>query len=155
MNGLERWLIARTELIVTARLMKERGLGVAEIGGKKMVGELGQMFDDIRKAVEAAKLGIVGAAAELMTEVKDMKPIETAIRSEAKSVRDFKTQLLGNAVAGENQEEDKTLAAVKPPELPPANPAPPQAEQGTIPPQGPAAQANPPIGNQRQFDRMG
>lgn len=103
MDGFERWLIARTELIVIALQMRERGLILAEIGGKKMVGELGSMFENIKKAVESAKLGIVGAGAELMTEVKGMNAIESAIRAETQSVRDFKTQMLGNALGGENQ----------------------------------------------------
>jgi hypothetical protein len=74
-----------------------------EIGGKKMVGELGLMLGDIRKVLDEAKTGIAAAASELMTEVKELKHVETAIRSETTSVREFKTQLLGNATKGENQ----------------------------------------------------
>lgn len=76
-------------------------------GGGKMIGEIEGLFDDIRRAVEEAKLGIAGAGAELMTEVRGMKAIETKIRAETKSVTDFKTRLLGNATAGENQEADE------------------------------------------------
>lgn len=121
MDEIERWLIARTELIVTARRMKERGLVVAEIGGKKMVGELGSMFENIKKAVDSAKLGIVGAGAELMTEVKGMNAIEHAIRAETQSVRDFKTQMLGNAIAGENQEETPPTSPPTPQQTAPVN----------------------------------
>jgi hypothetical protein len=84
------------------RALKE--VGMAEIGGKKLVGEIGSIFDDVRKAVEQAKLGISGAASELMTEVRDLKHVETAIRAETASVREFKASVLGNAVGGENQE---------------------------------------------------
>lgn len=75
------------------------------IGGKKLVGELGGLFADIKAAVAEAKTGIAGAAAELMSEVKELKHVETAIREETKSVRDFKAGLLGNAIGGENQGE--------------------------------------------------
>lgn len=74
-----------------------------EIGGKKMVGEIGGMLADVRKLIDDAKLGIAGAVTELVDEVKDLKNIETAIRGEAKAVRDMKTSILGNAVGGENE----------------------------------------------------
>lgn len=74
-------------------------------GGKKMVGEIGGMLASVRKVMEEAKLGIEGAVSELMTEVKDLKHIEVAIRDETKSVREMKTSILGNAVGGENQED--------------------------------------------------
>jgi hypothetical protein len=83
---------------------------MAEIGGSsKLIGDLGGLFGDIRKAVEDAKAGIAGAASELMVEVKDLKHVETAIRTETESVRQFKTKLLGNATGGENLDgETKT-----------------------------------------------
>ncbi len=74
-----------------------------DLGGKRLVGELGAMFDDVRKAVAEAKQGIAAAGAELMTEVQGLKTVETAIRSETDSVRAFKVKLLGNATGGENQ----------------------------------------------------
>jgi hypothetical protein len=74
-------------------------------GGHKLIGDLGDLFADLRKTVEEAKLGIVGAASELVEEVKELKHVETAIRGETKSVRDFKTKVLGNATGGENIEE--------------------------------------------------
>jgi head-tail adaptor len=79
---------------------------MAEIGGStKMLGEIGSLFADVRKAMEDAKLGIAGAASELMVEVKGLEHIQTAIRSETESVRKFKVQLLGNATGGENTPE--------------------------------------------------
>jgi hypothetical protein len=76
---------------------------MADLGATKLMGELGGLFEDVRKTLEEAKLGIAGAASELMSEVKDLKVVETALRAETKSVRDFKTKLLGNAIAGENE----------------------------------------------------
>lgn len=84
------------------------GSMVQEIGGKKLVGELGTLFESIKTTVAAAKLGIAAAGAELVTEVEGLKAVETAIRSETASVRAFKTNLLGNATGGENLEEGKT-----------------------------------------------
>jgi len=81
---------------------------MAEIGGKKLVGELGGILGQVRKAAEDARLGIAGAASELMAEVGNLKQVEKAIRSETASVREFATSVLGNAVAGEN---DDTTAA--------------------------------------------
>lgn len=76
---------------------------MAEIGGTtKLAGELGGIFDEVRKAVADAKLGISGAASELMTEVRGLKVVESAIRKETDGVRQFKVQLLGNAAGGEN-----------------------------------------------------
>ena len=72
-------------------------------GGNQLIGDLGTLFADLRKTVEEAKLGIAGAASELVEEVKGLKSIETAIRGETKVVRDFKTKALGNATGGENQ----------------------------------------------------
>jgi hypothetical protein len=77
---------------------------MAEIGATKLVGEIGGLFEDIRKTLAEAKIGIAAAASELMTEVKDLKVVETAIRGETESVRKFKTNMLGNAVAGENSD---------------------------------------------------
>lgn len=74
-----------------------------ELGGKRLVGDLTGMFDDIRRAVAEAKQGVAAAGSELMEEVRGIKSIETAIRSETASVREFKTKMLGNAVAGENE----------------------------------------------------
>jgi hypothetical protein len=85
----------------------QNGAKMAEIGGKKLVGELGGIFDQIRKVVEEAKLGVAAAASELMVEAQGVKAIETAIRSETKAVRDFKAQVLGNALGGENQEGEQ------------------------------------------------
>lgn len=76
-------------------------------GSTQLIGDLGGLFDDIRRAVADAKTGIAGAASELMTEVRDLKHVETAIRAETKSVRDFKVKLLGNATGGESQQETK------------------------------------------------
>ena len=79
-------------------------VSMPEIGGSgKLIGDLGTLFADLRKTVDDAKIGIAGAASELVEEVKGLKNIETAIRTETKSVRDFKTQVLGNATGGENQ----------------------------------------------------
>ena len=81
---------------------------MAEIGGTtKLMGELGGIFAGIRKAMDEAKLGIAGAASELMTEVKDLKVVEVAIRKETDSVRQFKVELLGNAAGGENVDMKK------------------------------------------------
>ena len=77
-----------------------------EIGGSgKMLGTLDGIFEGVRKAVEEAQLGVAGAASELMTEVRGLKAVETALRAETKSVLDFKTKLLGNALAGENEDQ--------------------------------------------------
>lgn len=84
-----------------------------EIGGKKLVGELGGLFADIRATLAEAKLGIVGAASELMAEVRDLKHVEKAIRSETTSVQQFRTQILGNATLGDNED----MEATKPPPL--------------------------------------
>lgn len=86
-----------------AALARSVEMTMAELGATKLMGELGSMFDDVRKTMEQAKLGIAAAASELMTEVKDLKVVETAIRAETASVREFKTKLLGNAIAGENE----------------------------------------------------
>jgi vacuolar-type H+-ATPase subunit C/Vma6 len=75
---------------------------MAEIGGKRMVGEIGALLDDVRKSIADAKLGITGAVTELVEEVKDLKNIETAIRGETAAVRDLKTSVLGNGTGGEN-----------------------------------------------------
>lgn len=75
-----------------------------QLGGKKLVGELGGILASVRKTVEDARIGIAGAASELMEEVRDLKTVETAIRSETQAVRAFKTEVLGNAIGGENQE---------------------------------------------------
>lgn len=72
-------------------------------GGNKLVGDLGALFADLRKTVEEAKIGIAGAASELVEEVKGLKNVETALRGETQSVRQFKAQILGNATGGENQ----------------------------------------------------
>ena len=73
-------------------------------GGNQLIGDLGTLFDDLRKTVADAKIGIAGAASELVEEVKGLKNIETALRTETKSVRDFKTKVLGNGTGGENQD---------------------------------------------------
>jgi hypothetical protein len=81
-----------------------------EIGGKKLAGELGAMFAQIKQVVDDAKLGVAGAASELMEEVRGIKAIEQAVRAETAAVRQFKAQMLGdNALAGENADtEGKT-----------------------------------------------
>lgn len=76
---------------------------MSEIGGRKMVGEIGGMLADVQRIIADAKIGIAGALTELTDEVKELKNIETAIRGEAKAVRDMKTSILGNATGGENQ----------------------------------------------------
>lgn len=78
-----------------------------EIGGKKLVGELGGIFAQIRKATDEARMGVAAAASELMTEVQGLKGVEKAIRAETATVREFTASVLGNAVGGENL-EDKT-----------------------------------------------
>lgn len=95
--------IAKSEELDRA-LRRPLEVSMPEIsGGNQLIGDLGTLFADLRKTVEEAKLGIAGAASELVEEVKGLKSIETAIRGETKSVRDFKTQILGNATGGENQ----------------------------------------------------
>lgn len=81
-----------------------------EIGGSgKMVGELAAMFEglrtDLKKVVDEAKLDVAAAGAELVEEVRGLKAMAPALRAETKAVRDFKTQILGNATGGENTEE--------------------------------------------------
>lgn len=83
-------------------LSGERTDKMPEIGGSRMVGEIGGMLADVRKTIDAAKLGIAGALTELTDEVGQLKNVEAAIRSEAKAVRDMKTSILGNATGGEN-----------------------------------------------------
>jgi hypothetical protein len=97
--------IAKSEALDRAlsRPLEERMPEIS--GGKGLVGDLGTLFADLRKTVNEAKLGIAGAAAELVEEVKGLQHIQSAIRSETKSVRDFKTQVLGNATGGEDAEE--------------------------------------------------
>jgi hypothetical protein len=73
-----------------------------EIGGKRMAGEIGGMLRNVRAMIDEAKLGITGAVTELMTEVSELKHVEMAIREETASVREMKTSILGNAVAGES-----------------------------------------------------
>ena len=87
-----------------------------EIGGTtKFTGELGSMFDGIRKAMDDAKMGIAGAASELVEEVKGLNVIETALRKETDGVRQFKVKLLGNAAGGENTEmKDEADGTEKP-----------------------------------------
>lgn len=87
------------------------GAMAQEIGGKRLVGDLGGIFGQMRKAVEEARLGVAGAASELMTEVQGLKNVEKAIRSETATVREFTASVLGNAVGGEGLEE----TPVKPP----------------------------------------
>lgn len=78
-----------------------------EIGGKRLAGRLGAMFDQVKQVIDQVELGVVAAAAELMEEAKGAKAIEVAIRAETAAVRAFKAKMLGdNALAGEN--EDKT-----------------------------------------------
>lgn len=79
-----------------------------EIGGKKLVGDLGGIFDQIKATIAEARLGVAAAASELMTEVQGMKGVEKAIRAETASVREFNTKILGNAVGGENDEDETT-----------------------------------------------
>lgn len=78
---------------------------VQEIGGKKLVGDLGGIFDQIKTAVAEARLGVAAAASELMTEVGGLKGVEKAIRSETAAVRTFTASVLGNAVGGENLDD--------------------------------------------------
>jgi len=83
-----------------------------EIGGKRLVGDLGAMFDQIKQVVAEAKLGVAAAASECIDEVRGVKIIEAAIREETAAVRQFKKQMLGdNALAGENLPDDKAQAA--------------------------------------------
>lgn len=95
--------IAKSEALDRAlsRPLEERMPEIS--GGNQLIGDLGTLFADLRKTVDEAKLGIAGAASELVDEVKGLKTIETAIRGETKSVREFKTKILGNATGGENQ----------------------------------------------------
>lgn len=76
-----------------------------DLGGKRLVGELGGMFDQVRKAVADAKLGVAAAVSECITEVEGIKQVEKAIREETAAIRTFKSDMLGNAIGGENQEE--------------------------------------------------
>jgi hypothetical protein len=95
--------IAKSEELDRA-LRRPLEVSMPEIsGGNQLIGDLGTLFADLRKTVEEAKLGIAGAASELVDEVKGLKNIETALRGETQSVRDFKTKVLGNATGGENQ----------------------------------------------------
>lgn len=95
--------IAKSEELDRA-LRRPLEVSMPEIsGGNQLVGDLGTLFEELRKTVADAKMGIAGAASELVEEVKGLKSVETAIRGETKSVRDFKTQILGNATGGENQ----------------------------------------------------
>lgn len=95
--------IAKSEELDRA-LRRPLEVSMPEIsGGNQLIGDLGTLFADLRKTVEEAKIGIAGAASELVDEVKGLKNIETALRGETQSVRDFKTKVLGNATGGENQ----------------------------------------------------
>ncbi len=76
-----------------------------DLGGKSLVGEVGGMLGDLRKAVEGAKAGLMGAVTEFIQEVEGLKHVEAAVRSETKEIRDLKTSILGNAVGGEGQGE--------------------------------------------------
>ena len=75
-----------------------------EIGGKKLSDDIGGMLADVRKTIDEAKIGLAGAVTELTEEVNGLKHVETAIRGEAKAVRDMKASILGNATGGENEE---------------------------------------------------
>ncbi len=78
-----------------------------EIGGKRLIGDLGAMFDQIKQVVAEAKLGVAAAASECIEEVRGVKAIETAIREETAAVRAFKAKMLGdNALGGENQVDE-------------------------------------------------
>lgn len=94
---------------VLAEPLKDKTM--ADIGAKKMIGEIGGLLEGVRKVVDDAKIGLTGAASELMIEVKGLKAVETLIRTETASVRQMKTDLLGNAVDGENQETDPPPSA--------------------------------------------
>lgn len=83
-----------------------------EIGGSKLVGDLGGIFAQMKKAVAEAQLGVAAAATELVAEVQGLKGVEKAIRAETATVRDFTASVLGNAVGGENIDD---------PDKPPTN----------------------------------
>jgi len=85
---------------------------MVEIGGKKLVGDLSGIFGQVRKAAEEARLGIAGAASELMAEVQNLKQVEKAIRTETASVRTFATSVLGNGVEGENLTEGESTETI-------------------------------------------
>lgn len=96
--------IAKSEELDRALAASVKEISMADIGGSRQLGsELGGLFADVRKVVAEAKTGIAAAAAELMTEVRGLKQVETAIRAETQSVREMKTSLLGNAIEGENE----------------------------------------------------
>jgi hypothetical protein len=101
--------IAKSEALDRA-LSRPLEIRMPEIAGStKIVGDLTSMFSDLRRdimaAVTDAKTDVAAAGAELVEEVKGLKVMATALRAETKNVRDFKTQILGNATGGENAED--------------------------------------------------
>lgn len=139
-NELERWLIARTELIVTARRLKQEGLGIMPIELKGLKGKAlkaAAALDRINSAYDSFNEKAPAHAAD----VEGLMPQIEALHDDLT----FAAQVLGNSANGSGEsekpkDEPKPPPAVKPPELP-------KSESSASP--------APPMGGQRTMDRIG
>lgn len=93
MDDFQQWLVARTELIATARIMKQRGLGIMPLIEIKGLGA----------AVAGAKKGISdlrSAAAGLNTETTalnlEIVDLTEQVKQHRKDLR-FEAETLGNS----------------------------------------------------------
>lgn len=84
MSEIERWLIARTELIVTARRMKEKGLTMAPLieikglssavaGAKKGIADLRSAAAGLNSETTALNLEIVDLTEQVKQHRKDLR----------------------------------------------------------------------------------
>lgn len=67
-----------------------------DFGTTRLTGEIGAIFDDIRKKIDEAKMSIAGAATELVEEVRGYDDVARALRAERDTVRKHIDSLLGN-----------------------------------------------------------
>lgn len=138
---IERWIIARTELIVTARLMRQKGLTIMPIEIKGLRGKAlkaAPVFDRMNGAYDK----LIETASSHTADVEGLAPQIDAMQDDIT----FAVQTLGNSVSASNAGEelpkldhppqwtsDTSPAPTRPP---PNNIAPPPLADAT--PQDPA-----------------
>lgn len=113
-NEFERWIIARTELIVTARLMKQKGLTIMPLKLNKLQGKAMSFRANI-EAIGREYDGANEVAVEHLADVKSLRAQMTDMQDDLTATVD----ITKNSVAASNAGEASEQQAEKPKEAPP------------------------------------